>query len=53
MSRSGLMASSGEQQNFLPQFQQLIKRWDEAKQDPIRNDPTEILTEMADILEKV
>lgn len=43
----------GEEQNYLYQFQQLVKRWDEGKNDPNHFDPTEVLTEMANILEKV
>ena len=53
MSRSGQGASSNEEPSMLQQFQQFIKRWDEAKQDPTRVDPTDILTDMANILEKV
>ena len=42
-----------DQQNYLKQFQDLVKRWDEAKNDPAHFDATEVLTKMADILEKV
>lgn len=49
------MASStaDEGPNYLQQFQQLIKKWDEFKNDPAHYDPTDTLTEMAGILEKV
>ena len=41
------------QPNYLKQFQEVVKRWDEAKNDPAHYDPTDNLCEMAAILEKV
>ena len=54
MSRSATIPGplDGEQ-NYQKQFQELVKKWDESKNDPAHFDATEILTEMADILEKV
>ena len=54
MSRSGSApTATNEEQSHQQQFQQLIKRWDESKNDPAHFDPTDTLVEMADILEKV
>ena len=41
------------QPNYSKQFQEVVKRWDEAKNDPAHYDPTDTLCEMANILEKV
>ena len=48
-----LLQGPADDSNQLQQFQKLIKTWEEAKNDPAHFDPTEILCEMADILEKV
>ena len=48
-----LLQGPGDDSNQLQQFQKLIKTWEENKNDPAHFDPTEILCEMADILEKV
>ena len=52
MSRSGANNSSNDP-NHHQQFQQTILKWEKVKLDPAHLDPTEVLCEMADILEKV
>ena len=52
MSRSNTANASNDPQHH-QQFQQIIQKWEKVKADPAHLDPTEVLCEMADILEKV
>ena len=52
MSRSNTANTSNDPQHH-QQFQQIIQKWEKVKADPAHLDPTEVLCEMADILEKV
>ena len=51
MSRSS--ANTNNDPSHHKQFQDAIKKWEEVRNDPAHNDPTEVLCEFADILEKV
>ena len=51
MSRSS--ANTNNDPSHHKQFQEAIKKWEEVRNDPAHNDPTEVLCEFADILEKV
>lgn len=53
MSRSGANSVPDETPNHQQNFQHLVKKWDELKNDPAHFDPTELLCDMAGILEKV
>ena len=52
MSRSGTKDGSNEDPTLLQQFQQVIKKWEETKNET-NYDPTTTMRDMADILEKV
>ena len=51
MSRSS--ANTNNDPSHHKQFQDAIKKWEEVRNDPAHNDPTEVVCELADILEKV
>ena len=53
MSRSNTVNSAASDPQHHQQFQQIIQKWEKVKADPAHIDPTEVLCEMADILEKV